>query len=146
MTLRWDHEEEEEEEKEKEKGNVVVDDKDKKSLDSLEPNQSLRVLCVVGYYGNRFSDWLSSMQCLVKFSLNDCPKCVFIPPLDHLPHLRVLELRRLDSLEFISADAEGSSSSTFFPSLKELTISDCPNLKSWWETEWQWRVWGGLVM
>ncbi|KAG5067742.1 hypothetical protein AAZX31_01G012800 [Glycine max] len=134
LTLRWDHEEEEEEEKEKEKGNVVVDDKDKKSLDSLEPNQSLRVLCVVGYYGNRFSDWLSSMQCLVKFSLNDCPKCVFIPPLDHLPLLRVLELRRLDSLEFISADAEGSSSSTFFPSLKELTISDCPNLKSWWET------------
>ncbi|TKY70077.1 putative disease resistance RPP13 protein 1 [Spatholobus suberectus] len=129
-----------------------VDDKDKKSLECLEPNPNLGVLCVVGYYGNMFSGWLSSMQCLVKFSLNDCPKCQFMPPLDHLPHLRVLELRRLDSLEFISknwdhtiADAEGSPSSTFIstpapfcPSLKELTISDCPNLRSWWETEkWQ---------
>ncbi|KHN40424.1 disease resistance protein RGA2-like [Glycine soja] len=134
LTLRWDHEEEEEEEEEeKDKGNDV-DHKDGKSLECLEPNPNLKVLCVLGYYGNRFSDWLSSMQCLVKFSLNDCPKCVFIPPLDHLPHLRVLELRRLDSLEFISADAKGSSSFTFFPSLKELTISDCPNLKSWWET------------
>lgn len=138
LTLRWDHEEEEEEEK---KRNVIAE-KDKESLECLDPNSNLAVLSVMGYYGTTFSRWLSSIKCLVKFSLNDCYNCKYLPPLDHLQHLRVLELRRLDSLEFVSedqtrADTEASSSSStpFFPSLKELTISDCPKLRSWWETE-----------
>nr|KYP66451.1 Putative disease resistance protein RGA3 [Cajanus cajan] len=145
LTLRWDHDDDDEEEEEEDN---EVDKEDYKSLECLEANSNLRVLCVVGYYANMFSDWLSSIQCLVKFSLNDCPNCQFLPSMDHLPHLKVLELRRLDSLKFISKncdqtsadDAEGSSSSPsistpFFPSLEELTISDCPKLRSWWETE-----------
>ncbi|KAG2376457.1 Disease resistance RPP13-like protein [Vigna angularis] len=141
LTLRWDHEEKEEED---EKKRNVIAKKDKESLECLDPNPNLAVLSVVGYYGKTFSNWLSSIKCLVKFSLNDCYNCQYLPALDHLQHLRVLELRRLDSLEYvsknsdqISADTEASSSSSstpFFPSLKELTISDCPKLRSWWET------------
>ncbi|KAL9276489.1 hypothetical protein ACSQ67_025961 [Phaseolus vulgaris] len=146
LTLRWDHEEEEEEDEKKRNG---IAEKDKETLECLDPNPNpnLAVLSVVGYYGKTFSDWLSSIKCLVKFSLNDCYNCQYLPPLDHLPHLRVLELRRLDSLEFVSknsdqtsADTEASSSTStpFFPSLKELTISDCPKLQSWWETaKWE---------
>ncbi|XP_061343023.1 putative disease resistance protein RGA3 [Gastrolobium bilobum] len=136
LTLRWNHEDEQA------KGT------DKDSLACLEPHENLTVLFVVGYNGPTFSDWLSSIQHLVKFSLNDCPQCQFLPPLDQLPFLRVLELRRLDNLDFIaensdntSGDNEGSSSSIsnkckpFFPSLKELIISDCPKLRSWWREE-----------
>ncbi|KAK7366998.1 hypothetical protein VNO80_09003 [Phaseolus coccineus] len=144
LTLRWDREEEEEnEEEEEEKKRNGIAEKDTKSLECLDPNPNLAVLSVVGYYGKTFPHWLSSIKCLVKFGLNDCYNCQYLPPLDRLPHLRVLELRRLDSLKFVaknsdqtSADTEASSSSStpFFPSLKELTISDCPKLQSWWET------------
>ncbi|KAL2348878.1 hypothetical protein Fmac_002878 [Flemingia macrophylla] len=159
LTLRWDHDEDDDKDEddddynsnnddEKDKRKEEVAARDNKSLEFLHAGPNLRVLCVVGYYGNMFSDWLSSIRCLVKFSLNNCPNCKFLPSLDRLQLLRVLELRRLDSLEFISKnrdqdsahDAEGSSSNPsnstlFFPSLKELTISDCPTLRSWWETE-----------
>ncbi|WVZ09585.1 hypothetical protein V8G54_014115, partial [Vigna mungo] len=145
LTLRWDHEEKEEED---EKKRNVIAEKDKESLECLDPNPNLAVLSVFGYYGKTFSNWLSSIKCLVKFSLNDCYNCQYLPALDHLQHLRFLELRRLDSLEYvsknsdqISSDTEASSSSSntpFFPSLKELTISDCPKLRSWWETaKWE---------
>ncbi|CAL5188438.1 unnamed protein product [Lathyrus oleraceus] len=129
LTLRWDHEEEEEEESDV--------DKHKKSLECLQPHPNLRLLSVVGYNGQTLSNWLASLQCLVKFTLNDCPNCQSLPPMDQLPHLKVLQLRRLDSLKFIAKNNQVAESSRpiFFPSLKELTISDCPNLKSWWENE-----------
>ncbi|PNY11115.1 putative CC-NBS-LRR resistance protein, partial [Trifolium pratense] len=131
LTLRWDHDEEDEDESDV--------DKDKKSLECLQPHPKLRVLLIVGYNGTTLSNWLDSLQCLVKFTLNDCPKCKFLPPMDHLPHLKVLQLRRLDSLEFIAKNNQvGSSAPIFFPSLKELTIADCPKLKSWWEKD----IWG----
>jgi leucine-rich repeat protein SHOC2 len=128
LTLRWDHDEEDEQE------NKVG--KDKKSLECLQPHPNLRVLLVVGYNGDTFSNWLTSLQYLVKFTLNDCPKCQFLPTMDKLQHLKVLQLRRLDSLEFIAKNNQvGSYTPIFFPSLKELTIADCPKLKSWWEKE-----------
>ncbi|AES95702.1 putative P-loop containing nucleoside triphosphate hydrolase, leucine-rich repeat domain, L [Medicago truncatula] len=141
LTLRWDHDDEEEEEEEKVSH---VKDIDRKLLDCLEPHPNLRALFIVGYNRHTLSNWLHSIQCLVKFTLNDCPKCEFLPPMDQLPHLKVLQIRRLDSLKFIAENNQvgNSPSSTtpilFFPSLKELTISDCPNLKSWWENE----IWG----
>ncbi|WJX56295.1 hypothetical protein P8452_41965 [Trifolium repens] len=125
MTLRWDHEEEDG------KG-----EDDNKLLEYLEPHPKLIVLFIVGYNGLKLSNWLSSLQFLVKFTLNNCPKCQYLPPMDKLEHLEVLQLWRLNSLEFIAKNNQvGSSTPKFFPSLKELTISDCPNLKSWWENE-----------
>jgi leucine-rich repeat protein SHOC2 len=90
LTLRWDHDEEDEVESEV--------DKDKKSLECLQPHPNLKVLLVVGYNGHTLSNWLTSLQNLVKFTLNDCPKCQFLPTMDKLQHLKVLQLRRLDSL------------------------------------------------
>ncbi|PNY15325.1 CC-NBS-LRR resistance protein [Trifolium pratense] len=128
MTLRWYHKEDDK----MEKWNF----KDKVSLDFLEPHQNLKVLQVVGYNGTTLSNWLASLQHLVKFTLNNCPKCQFLPSMDKLPFLKVLQLWRLDSMKFITESNQvGSSTPIFFPSLKELTILDCPNLKSWWEDE-----------
>ncbi|KAK2373758.1 putative disease resistance protein RGA4 [Trifolium repens] len=130
LTLRWDLDEEDEEESKV--------DKDKKSLECLQPHPNLSMLLVVGYNGDAFSNWLTSLQNLVKITLNDCPNCQFLPTMDKLQHLKVLQLRRLDSLEYIGKNNQVSSSTPiFFPSLKELTIADCPKLKSWWEKEIQ---------
>ncbi|XP_031286099.1 putative disease resistance protein RGA3 [Pistacia vera] len=41
----------------------------------------------------------------------------------------------LDDLEYISEEASNSSSSlstTFFPSLEQITLYDCPKLRGWW--------------
>jgi len=124
LTLRWDHDEEEE-------SNVDIDNK---FIDCLEPHQNLKELLVVGYHGHMLSNWLASLQFLGKFTLNDCPSCEFLPPMDQLPRLKVLQLRRLDSLIFIAKNNH-TNTPKFFPSLKELAISDCPNLKSWWEKD-----------
>ncbi|WJX56298.1 hypothetical protein P8452_41967 [Trifolium repens] len=110
MTLRWDHDEEDEEE------NKI--DKDKKSLECLQPHPNLRMLLVFGYNSDTFSNWLTSLQYLVKFTLDDCPKCQFLPTMDKLQHLKVLQLRRLDSLEFIAKNNQVGSSTNILSILE----------------------------
>ncbi|CAJ2647114.1 unnamed protein product [Trifolium pratense] len=128
LTLRWDRGDDEER-----TGSSSVDvENEERLLERLQPHQNLKVLFVVGYNGKTLSNWIHSLHCLVKFTLSDSPKCEFLPPMDHLPYLKVLHLRRLNSLKFI---AENSATPAFFKSLKELAISDCPDLKSWWEND-----------
>jgi Leucine-rich repeat (LRR) protein len=59
-----------------------------------------------------------------------------MPPLSQLPSLKYLSLGYLDAMEYITTSNEFSSSSSapipFFPSLKEISLSDCYNLKGWW--------------
>lgn len=139
LTLRWDRDDDEE--GSSGSGGADVDNNDEKLLECLQPPPNLKVLFIVGYNGRTFSKWLDSLQCLVKFTLSDCPKCKFLPPIDHLPNLKALHLRRLESLEFIAEKSSepkvdsSSSKQKFFPALKELTISDCPKLESWWEND-----------
>ncbi|KAK7291089.1 hypothetical protein RIF29_05971 [Crotalaria pallida] len=129
LTLRWNHDEEEKE----------GSDQDQISLGHLEPHPNLQGLTIVGYEGNEFSGWLlSKFINLVKFSLYNCSKCKKLPPLDQLRKLKILQLQRLDCLEFITDDhdnydLEVVETKPFFPSLRELEISDCPNITSWWK-------------
>ncbi|GAU25791.1 hypothetical protein TSUD_222490 [Trifolium subterraneum] len=132
ITLRWDHEDEEE-------GDSST--KDMTTLERLKPHSDLRSIFLVGYKGTKLSTWFSSMQSLVKLSLCDCTSCIYLPQLDQLPKLRFLELLRLDNLAYIveenggDNDQEKQGTEVYFPSLEELTISDCPNLKSWWQND-----------
>ncbi|KAK7309659.1 hypothetical protein RJT34_06568 [Clitoria ternatea] len=129
LTLRWEHDDEDEE-KDNEKG---VSDNDLKSLDCIEPHSNLKVLFFVGYKGVTLSKWFASIQGLIKVSLFDCAKCESLGVLDQLKHLKLLELVRLDKLEYISENCDEPVS--FFHTLKELTISDCPELRGWWKEE-----------
>ncbi|KAE9588398.1 putative winged helix-turn-helix DNA-binding domain, leucine-rich repeat domain, L [Lupinus albus] len=128
LTLRWNHDDEA----------VNHSAEDEVSLAHLEPHQNLQGLSIIGYEGKGFSDWLLS-KCtnLVKFSLYNCSKCKRLPPLDQLPKLKILQLQRLDSLEFIVDDRDNepgvAETTVFFRSLRKLEISDCPNLTSWWK-------------
>jgi Leucine-rich repeat (LRR) protein len=110
----------------------IVDD-DEVLLEVLQPHLNLKRLRLEGNYGSRLPTWLSSLTNLVRFVLDDCTKCQYLPPLNQLPSLKVLHLIRMDAMEYISSGSGDSNEfSSFFPSLKEIRLNGCPNLKGWW--------------
>ncbi|KAK4591670.1 hypothetical protein RGQ29_016201 [Quercus rubra] len=62
--------------------------------------------------------------------------CNHLPPLSKLPFLESLWLDEMKDLECISDldISEEVSTLSFFPSLKSLSILECPNLKEWWRS------------
>ncbi|XP_057753760.1 putative disease resistance protein RGA1 isoform X1 [Arachis stenosperma] len=126
LILKWNHEDEEEEEDDNNKNHDQI------CLGHLKPHAHLQELHIVGYRGKQFSDWLWSLENLVEFNLYNCSTCESLPPLDRFPKLRILKLQRLDSLQYIT-DRVGDCSELGLELLKELSISDCPKLSSWWK-------------
>ncbi|XP_065628653.1 putative disease resistance protein RGA1 isoform X2 [Quercus suber] len=112
-----------------EKGAAGYDDM---SLEALQPHINLKALRLERYGGVIFPHWFLSLRNLVQFKLNSFKKCQYLPPLDQLPSLKIMDLRRLDSLEHISDSERDNSDSLFYPSLEKLDIWFCPNLKGWW--------------
>ncbi|KAM1781326.1 hypothetical protein ACFX11_039923 [Malus domestica] len=120
----------------------AVDEEDIiKSIEVLQPHSNLKQLHVRYYGGVRFASWFSSLINIVNLELWNCNRCQHLPPLDHLPSLKKLDLRRLEKLEYILLSEKESSNSmsdemmriSFFPSsLENLFISQCPVLKGWW--------------
>ncbi|QHO04541.1 hypothetical protein HN51_060791 [Arachis hypogaea] len=98
-------------------------------LDNLCPHQNLRSLHLEGFPGVRFSDWLISLINVVRIFLWDLPNCKHLPPLERLPCLRVLKVDHMGSLEWM--DYYENIGDVFFPSLEELVINYCNNLRGW---------------
>ncbi|KAL5564293.1 hypothetical protein UlMin_027457 [Ulmus minor] len=124
--------------------NIEIVENDGMALDGFQPAQSLKALRVENYMGLRISDWLSSLTRLVRLDLNDCEKCQYIPPLHQLSSLQILKLDKFDAMEYISemdedefsaSMASSTSTNPFFPSLKQLEIHNCKNLKGWWRSQ-----------
>ncbi|KAF4365472.1 hypothetical protein G4B88_025651 [Cannabis sativa] len=91
----------------------------------------LKELTLLGFRGNI----LFSADCpnnLVKLSLRKCVNCRSLPALEGLWNLKVLVLDELIKLEYIS---ENEKATPFFPSLKELWLTELPKLQSWWRNE-----------
>ncbi|XP_075645881.1 putative disease resistance protein At3g14460 [Castanea sativa] len=105
---------------------------DDMSLEALQPHLNLKALSLVQYGGVRFPHWFMSLTNLVQFELNSCKKCQYLPPLDQLPSLKIIDLDGLDCLEHISNSERDNSDSLFYPSLDKLDSWGCPNLKGWW--------------
>ncbi|KAM2815459.1 hypothetical protein COP1_039819 [Malus domestica] len=111
-----------------------------KSMEVLQPHSNLKQLSINLYGGVRFASWFSSLINIVNLELWNCNRCQHLPPLDHLPSLKSLELWNLWNLEYILLSEKESSNSmsdemmriSFFPSLENLFISQCPVLKGWW--------------
>ncbi|XP_050284767.1 putative disease resistance protein RGA4 [Quercus robur] len=128
LILKWSHQDQ------------VDYNEDEKLLEDLQPHQNLKYLEVQHYKGVKFSSWVSSFINLVDLRIENCERCLYLPPLSHLPFLKSLSLVMMSDLEYISdndmsKEVSASSttlSTTFFPSLKSLTIEACPNLKGWW--------------
>jgi Leucine-rich repeat (LRR) protein len=113
---------------------VNVDDE--MLLEVLQPHPHLKQLCLEGNWGSRLPNWLLSLTNLVTFRLIKCTKCQYLPPLSQLPSLKVLDLLQMDAMEYISDNGDSNElSSSFFPSLKEFRLFNCPNLKGWWRRD-----------
>ncbi|KAF2321138.1 hypothetical protein GH714_034456 [Hevea brasiliensis] len=114
---------------------IVEVEKSELLLQKLEPHPNLQHLTVKTFMGVRFSSWLSSITSLVEIKLHYCTNLKQLPPLDQLPSLKILCLRRLDSLEYILDEEPSflqSPSIAFFPSLQEIELENCTNLRGWW--------------
>ncbi|KAL0006769.1 hypothetical protein SO802_008271 [Lithocarpus litseifolius] len=107
-----------------------------KLLEGLQPHQNLKFLYVYGYGGVRFSSWLSLLTNLVALSICGCKRCQQLPRLSQLHSLERLSLSNMQVLEYISDGDinEEVPTSSFFPSLKSISIWQCPNLKGWWRS------------
>ncbi|XP_074306820.1 putative disease resistance protein RGA3 [Silene latifolia] len=119
-------------------------------LDGFEPNENLEELQVTGFDGARFPKWLSSRECkLTRIQLVRCEKCIVLPELGRLQHLKSLQIEELHSVKHIDDRFSGFPSleslafrdmtslekwvgvkSSEMPCLRDLIISDCPNLVS----------------
>ncbi|XP_021804010.1 putative disease resistance protein RGA1, partial [Prunus avium] len=144
LTLHWMLIERENSAAVEEESDVIIN-----SMEALQPHSSLKQLTVEYYMGARVASWFLSLSNIVNLKLFGCVRCQHLPPLDHLPLLKSLELLSLTNLEYISAEdkvkdfasdemmmmSAASPSMTFFPSLDSLRLSHCPNLKGWWRNE-----------
>ncbi|XVF78090.1 hypothetical protein PTKIN_Ptkin14bG0100700 [Pterospermum kingtungense] len=110
-------------------------------LDNLEPHPNLKKLQIRGYQGVRVSSWLSTLTNLVRLEIKDSHFCQQLPRLDHLQSLESLSLAYFSALEYIADGGDPCSSIScststttmnIFPSLKELRLVHCSNLKGWW--------------
>ncbi|XP_048442121.1 disease resistance protein RGA2-like [Pyrus x bretschneideri] len=117
----------------------TVDEEDIiKSMEVLQPHSNLKQLKVWSYGDVRFASWFSSLIKIVNLQLIGCNGCQCLPPLDHLPSLKKLQLWNLEKLEYISENESSNSMSdemmriSFFPSLETLELYNCPVLKGWW--------------
>ncbi|XP_044480656.1 putative disease resistance protein RGA1 isoform X2 [Mangifera indica] len=124
--------------------NVVSDDRgevriDEILLEGLKPHPNLKRLSIFCFGGVKLSSWLSSITNLTSINLVDCERCQHIPPLEQLPYLKILSLRGLHDLEYVSDQGMDSSSctpsTTFYQSLKELKLTDCSKLLGWWRRD-----------
>ncbi|KAJ4715509.1 NBS-LRR disease resistance protein [Melia azedarach] len=110
------------------------------TVEGLKPHSNLKELSVYGLGNVMFSGCMSSFTHLSEIEIANGESFQNITPLGRLPSLLLLTLMYLPNLEYLSAsDRVGDSSTStapptaFFPSLKELVISDCKKLKGWWK-------------
>ncbi|XP_043694331.1 disease resistance protein RGA2-like [Telopea speciosissima] len=121
LTFRWDY--------------SISGDKEVEVLESLQPHtDQLRSLRIFEYSGLTFPRWLMidlpSYNKLVSLTLFYCCKCQVLPPIGKLPLLESLCLVKMMKLEeWSSSSCRGEESSDEFPSLRYVTISDCPELR-----------------
>ncbi|CAN6561438.1 unnamed protein product [Malus baccata var. baccata] len=113
----------------------AIDEKDiTMSMEVLQPHSNLKMLSVWYYGGVRFASWFSSLINLVELRLWGCHRCQHLPPLDHFPFLKFLQLAGFEKLEYISDNTSSSKSMSdeMMTSLECLRLFNCPVLKGWW--------------
>ncbi|KAL9997254.1 putative P-loop containing nucleoside triphosphate hydrolase, leucine-rich repeat domain superfamily [Helianthus debilis subsp. tardiflorus] len=128
---------------------------EKEVLCVLKPNSaSLTFLEIVSYGGIEFPNWVGdpSFLQLTQVYVRGCKNCTSLPPLGQLPSLKKLYLKDMDELKAMGSELIGTGLSFLsletlvlenmkrleewstnigivsFPCLKELVVSNCPNL------------------
>ncbi|XP_078158365.1 disease resistance protein RGA2-like [Carex rostrata] len=112
-------------------------------LDALKPCNKLKVLKIEEYRGDKLPVWMTEYQMLenlIELYIIQCTECRKVPPVEKLPFLRILKLIHLDNLMHLCNSAStsakgGEDVQVAFPSLKNITLSELPELCSWYEGE-----------
>ncbi|XP_072985961.1 putative disease resistance protein RGA3 [Typha latifolia] len=102
-------------------------------LTQLKPHQDLRELSITCYGGVSSPGWMVNAMPsrIVVVRLCNCPKLKSLQNLGKLRFLETLEIRRMQGVKRIDQDAYEDSEKENFPSLKELHLSDMPELEVW---------------
>ncbi|KAG8479814.1 hypothetical protein CXB51_029315 [Gossypium anomalum] len=110
---------------------------DDKSLEDLQPHPNLKELRIVGWSGDaKFPSWLSLLTNLVAIRIW-WGNFKHLPSLAQLPclkHLYIYDCAELEYMDDNSPKESQGNTEPFFPSLKVLLLSHCPNMQSWWRT------------
>ncbi|KAF5775494.1 putative leucine-rich repeat domain superfamily [Helianthus annuus] len=128
---------------------------EKEVLCGLKPNSaSLTILQIVSYGGIEFPNWVGdpSFLQLTEVLIHGCKNCTSLPPLGQLPSLKKLFIKDMDEVKAMGSELIGAGLSFLsletlvlenmkrleewstnigivsFPCLKELVVSNCPNL------------------
>ena len=127
-------------------------------LEELQPHNDLKQLIIYGYCGENFPNWLCkhSFTNMVSLHLHNCINCSSLPSLGQVGSLKNLSIKSIHrvqrlgdefygnighsllkpfaSLESLTIDGmleweEWDSLEVEFPSLKKLSINNCPKLR-----------------
>ncbi|CAI9271011.1 unnamed protein product [Lactuca saligna] len=112
-------------------------------LEGLQPPRDVKKLTFSNFSGDNFAEWVTKMAIhikgkwtpldkLIKITLSGCRSCLSLPTLEHLPHLRDLVLKDMDSLTSLrnTSDVTGSTK-PLSPSLRSLTLQNMERLEKW---------------
>ncbi|CDP08101.1 unnamed protein product [Coffea canephora] len=109
---------------------------DEDVLKGLEPHPNLKGFTVENFMGQSLPLWMLTtshplvFRNLEKIVLRNFNKCPQIPPLGHLPHLNIVNIIGMESVNCIGTDFLGWKNVSF-PALKELILEDMPDLIEW---------------
>ncbi|KAL6334732.1 hypothetical protein AAG906_021391 [Vitis piasezkii] len=99
--------------------------------EALQPHPNLKSLDIFNYGDREWPNWMmgSSLAQLKILHLRFCIRCPCLPPLGNCI-LEELGILNMHGVQYIGSEFLGSSS-TVFPKLKELRISNMKELKQW---------------
>ncbi|XP_068312777.1 putative disease resistance protein RGA3 [Pyrus communis] len=111
-------------------------------LNALRPHDNLESLDISYHSGTTCPNWMMSLHNLRIVLLYEWSECKFLPPLGKLPYLEKLTLWCMQKVEKIGGEFLGivdsdetsltsSSSTSFFPKLKEFEIRSMSALEEW---------------
>ncbi|XP_078165115.1 putative disease resistance protein RGA1 [Carex rostrata] len=109
-------------------------DKDEQVAENLKPPVNLDELDIYYYSGIRSPNWLidQSFCNLTSITLRYCYRLEHLPPLGQIKSLKYLSLDGLKAVKQIGNSLYSSNStSTVFPSLRNLGIRDMPECEEW---------------
>ncbi|XP_066371681.1 putative disease resistance protein RGA3 isoform X1 [Miscanthus floridulus] len=102
-------------------------------LEKIIPPRTLEHFELLGYHGSEFPEWMLNLTTilpnLVHLKLSGLATCDHLPPLGQLPKLQSLVINNIPNVKAVREDFAGGSRA--FLKLRDLTISDMPNLERW---------------
>lgn len=103
-------------------------------LEELVPPHDLECLEIHGYNGETWhTSWMlsvsSDLTSLADVTMEDIPRCSRLPPLDLLPNLQRLVLRRMDNITRIDVRYLFDGNRSHFPQLSKVTLDEMEHLE-----------------